>query len=87
LGALAHNEYSDLVNACPTRTNCAPSLAPEDARYHLTSGAFVTSLLGAGVLLGAGLGLFLKAPAVKSPAGASVVPRLGAGYVGLEGGF
>ena len=85
--AKAHSDYGDLSAACPVPTHCAPALAPDIAAYHVASSTFVTSFVGAGILLGTGLGVFFTAPQVRSRAGAFVAPRVGAGYVGVEGGF
>jgi hypothetical protein len=64
--------------------------------YHTASGAFVASFACAGVLLGTGIAVFLTAPKASGRAGgagrraafgAFLAPRLGAGYMGFEGGF
>jgi hypothetical protein len=86
LGADAHSKYSALAAQCPTHTNCGFS-ASALTSYHTASGAFVGSLVGVGALLGTGIVLFVMAPSGKTSRGAFLAPRVGAGYVGVEGGF
>jgi hypothetical protein len=86
-GAEAHAKYGTLLQACPTHTGCSPTLASTLSGYHVDSATFVTSLVGAGLLLGSGLGLYLTAPGARPGAGAFVVPRVGPGYAGIEGRF
>jgi hypothetical protein len=85
--AQAHSKYAALNALCPSHVGCSPDLASSLSSYHAASNASVASFVAGGALLGTGVIVYLTAPKARPPARAFVAPRIGAGYLGLEGGF
>jgi hypothetical protein len=86
LVSVAHTQSGDLAARCPGH-RCDSSLAPEISSYRAAGGGAVTAFILGGAVLGTGVAVFVTAPKANEGPAAFVAPRLGVGYLGIEGGF
>jgi hypothetical protein len=83
---VAYQNYSALNGACPGHV-CAPVEASRVTNYRAYSTGAVVSFIGAGALLTSGIVVYATTPSAKAQTGIFIKPRVGAGYLGVEGGF
>jgi hypothetical protein len=89
LAGKASSQHDDLAKSCPDPKACDPKLAPDIAAYHATSTGSLAGFIAGGALLATGIVVIVTVSKARLNAGAArwISPRIGAGYVGVEGRF
>jgi hypothetical protein len=87
-GVLAIRKHDELDAQCDTNTRlCQANANDALASFHTFSTVSTVGFIVGGAAVAGGVVLLVTAPRAKPPAEVSIAPRLGVGYIGVEGTF